>query len=156
MAYENTSVAVPKSQEGIRRIILGNGGSAVAFISQPPFEGFEAQVVIDGKTYRVRITAQCKPTEKKARAHWYRRSLRPPKDLQEAQVRRIWRVLFYHLKGVYEAANTGVMEFRELMLPYIVVKDNRTIAEHLLPKLDAAVTGNPARLLMAGNPEEPR
>ena len=153
MAYEHTAVAVTKSQEGIRRIILGNGGTAVAFISQPPFEGFEAQVAIDAKTYRIRITAQCKPITKKPRAHYYRGSWREPKDAQEAQTRRIWRVLFYHLKGVCEAASTGVMEFRELMLPYIVTKDNRTIAEHLLPKLDAAVAGNPARLLMAGNPE---
>lgn len=151
MSYENTSVPVPRSQEGIRNLILSNGGTAVAFISQPPFEGFEAQVVIDAKTYRVRITAECKPVIAKRRRRSWRGSA--PKDPQQAATRRVWRVLFYHLKSVYEAANTGVMEFRELMLPYIVTSDNRTIAERILPKLDAAIAGNPARLLMAGNPE---
>lgn len=150
MAYENTSVMVSKSQDGIRKLILSNGGSAVAFISQPPFEGFEAQVLIDAKTYHIRIKAECKPAEKKRRRRW----AAAPKDPLDVESRRVWRVLFYHLKAVYEASRTGVMEFRELMLPYIVTKDNRTIAERILPTLDAALAGNPARLLTAGNPKQ--
>jgi len=65
----------------------------------------------------------------------------------EEEARRVWRVLFYHLKSVYEAANSGVMEFRELMLPYIVTHDGHTVAEHILPKLAGAIAGNPSRLL---------
>ena len=49
MAYENTLVAVSKSQEAIRKLILSNGGSAIGFLSQPPMEGFQAHVAIDGK-----------------------------------------------------------------------------------------------------------
>jgi hypothetical protein len=40
------------------------------------------------------------------------------------------------------------MEFRELMLPFIVLpRDGRTIAEHILPRLAAALAGDPLHLL---------
>jgi hypothetical protein len=137
---------VSKSQDYIRKLILGNGGTAVAFISQPPKEGFEAQVVIEGKTYRIRIVAECVPKERKRRRS-YRYGNKTSRDPMEEEARRVWRVLFYHLKSVYEAANSGVMEFRELMLPYIVTHDGHTVAEHILPKLAGAIAGNPSRLL---------
>ncbi len=155
MAYENTAVPVARSQEGIRKLIMSRQGSKVAFISDPPTEGFEAVVVIDGQPYRIRIMGVCQsPPDTKARRH-FRYGVIGEKpttdkfkaDFCESEMRRIWRVLFYHLKSVFEAADSGVMEFRELMLPYIVTGDNRTIAEHLIPKLAAAVAGNPARLL---------
>jgi hypothetical protein len=146
MAYETTMVAVSKSQEAIRKLILGNAGTGVAFVSQPPHEGFEAQVLIDGKTYRIRVTAECKPlVTKRKRRRW---SSVPAKDPIESEQRRVWRVLFYHLKGVYEASKSGVMEFREMMLPYIVTADNRTIGERVLPHLERAISGNPERLLL--------
>jgi hypothetical protein len=54
-----------------------------------------------------------------------------------------------HLKDIFEASNSGVMEFRELILPYIVTKDGKTVAQHILPKLDSAINGNPERMLPA-------
>jgi len=149
MAYEKTAVNVAKSQDQIRKLVLTNNGTGVAFVSQPPQEGFEAMVPIDGKTYNVRISATVKASNSKATGRYYRGVWRPAVDKADAEARRIWRVLFYHMKSVYEATNSGVMEFRELMLPYIVTKDNRTVAEHILPKLDLAIAGRPERMLPA-------
>lgn len=132
MAYEQTQVAVPKSQDKIRQMLLRHKGGSVAFISDPPLEGFQALVPIDGKTYSVKIMARC-------------RDKRDP----EQEARRIWRVLYHHVKSIFEAADSGVMEFRELMLPYIMAHDGKTIAEHILPKLDAALAGKPERMLPA-------
>ena len=72
--------------------------------------------------------------------------VRDEKD-SEQEARRIWRVLYHHMKSIFEAADSGVMEFRELMLPYIMTNDGKTVAEHILPKLDAALAGRPDRLL---------
>lgn len=130
MAYENTQVAVPKSQDKIRQLILRNKGTGIAFISQPPMEGFQAMMQIDGKIYTIRISA----------------TLKEKRD-PEKECRRIWRVLFHHLKDIFEASNSGVMEFRELILPYIVTHDGQTVAQHILPKLDLAIGGNPAQML---------
>lgn len=129
MAYEDTSVPVSRSQERIKMLILKNGGTGVAFVTHPPMEGFEAVIPIDGCTYTVRIRATV-----------------AGKDAEQEQ-RRIWRVLYYHMKDIFEASTSGVMELREMILPYIVTRDGQTIAEHILPKLDKAIEGNPERLL---------
>lgn len=132
MAYEGTEVPVVKSQDKIRQMLIKHGGGRVAFISDPPLEGFQAVVQIDGKPYSIKIMAH----------------LRAKRD-PEAECRRIWRVLYHHMKGIFEAADSGVMEFREMMLPYIIASDGRTVGEHILPKLDAALAGRPDRLLPA-------
>jgi len=141
MAYEHTEVAVVKSHDGIRKLIMAHKGFGVAFISErdpegklPSREGFHAKVMIQGKPYEVRITANLKANRYGV----------------EQEERRVWRVLFHHLKSVFEAADTGVMEFRELMMPYIVMPDGGTIAEHILPQLDAKLAGRADRLLSAG------
>jgi hypothetical protein len=143
MAYEKTDVAVSKSQDQLRKLIMGHKGFAFAAISQRPngvtqeisTEGFEAQVLIDGKPFQIRVIANLKRPNKyateKQKAHFL--------DQEE---RRIWRVLYYHMKSVFEAADTGVMEFRELMLPYVVTGSGRTVAEILVPRLDAIVSSS--------------
>ena len=132
MAYEGTAVPVSRSQEKIKQMILENKGTGVAFVCEPPMEGFQAAMPIDGKTYTIRIQAFIKEA-------------RDP----DQETRRIWRVLYHHIKDIFEASNSGVMEFRELILPYIVTNDGQTIAQHILPKLDQAIAGRPERMLPA-------
>jgi hypothetical protein len=133
MAYEATVVPVVKSQQKLRELLLRNKGGRVAFISDPPVEGFQAVVPIDGKEYTIKIMATCKS--------------KCSQQGTEQEERRVWRVLFHHMKGIFEASRSGVMEFREMMLPYIVTNDGLTVAEHILPKLDAALASRPERLL---------
>ena len=137
MAYEGTRVPVSQTQGEIRRLVLKNGGTGIAFFTQtePHREGFEALVPVDGVTYQVRIIAKLKE--------------RNSQKAREQEERRVWRVLYFHLKAVYEAAATGVLEFRELVLPYIVTHGNQTIAQRILPQLDKVVNSN-VRLLPAG------
>lgn len=154
MAYETTEVPVSRSQEGIRKLIMGRKGGKVAFITDPPQEGFTAIVEIDSLPYQIRLLGICREAPEQKMRTWKGRNVgtkdttdKYRQQYREAEERRIWRVLYYHLKGVFEAADSGVMEFRELMLPYIVTKSGKTIAEQLLPKLNEAIQQNPARLL---------
>jgi hypothetical protein len=136
LAYDETRVPVAQSQEELKRLLLKNGASGMAFVSQPPMEGFQVQVLIEGKTYTIRV--QCLARKMKN------------DEQQRQEERRIWRVLFFHMKAIFEAANSGLMEFRELILPYIVTRSGMTIAEHILPQLESAVQSNPERLLPSG------
>lgn len=133
MAYEATEVPVARSQQKLRELLLRNGATGIAIVSQPPQEGFQAMVKIDAATYTIRISAVCKPKSSQAAT--------------EQEERRVWRVLFHHLKGIFEASQSGVMEFKEMVMPYIVTKDGRTIAEILIPQLDKAIQANPERML---------
>lgn len=147
MSYESTSVPVSRSQEQLKKLVLNRGGGGIAFVSQPPHEGFEAQIPIEGKIYRIRITAEVKAEPKSA--HRYRGNYIPATDGVEAAERKVWRVIFWHLKSIYDTAETGVMEFREMILPYIVTADGKTVAQHIVPKLASAISGRPDRLLPA-------
>lgn len=136
MSYETTEVPVVNSQQKLRELLLRNGATGIAIVSQPPQEGFQAMVKIEGQMYTFRISANCKP-----KSH---------QSAVEQEERRVWRVLFHHLKAIFEASSSGVQELRQMILPYIVTNDGRTIAEILLPQLDKAVQYNPARLLPSG------
>lgn len=87
MAYESTAVSVDKSQAGIRKLIMARKGSKIAFISDPPREGFQAEVQIDSLPYTIRIFGEVKRINtgrtEKQRDVWL-----------DQEHRRIWRVLF--------------------------------------------------------------
>lgn len=139
MAYETTEVPVIKSQLKIREMIMKHGGFGIAFISERDpqgkvhsSEGFHAKVLIDKRPYAVKVMAKVKPA----------------RDIEQEE-RRIWRVLFHHMKSVFESADSGVMEFRELMLPYMVNSTGQTIAEMILPRIDQSLDAS--RILTEGD-----
>ena len=140
MAYEGTEVAVTKSQEQIRRMIMAHRGNKIAFISEPPREAFAAVVNLDGAAYQIKISAKLRKA-KGVLTEAQRQKF------EDGETRRIWRVLYHHMKSIFEAADTGVMDFREMILPYVVTKDGRTVGEILLPKLHEAIETNPSSLL---------
>jgi hypothetical protein len=132
MAYENTEVAVAKSQDGIRKMVYGHKGTGINFMSRPPREGFEALVTMQEQAYHIRIMATCK------------------KVGNEQEDRRVWRVLYWHLKAMFEAADSGVIAVEDIIMPYIVTPDGRTIAEHVAPKLAEMRNLTHEKLLTAG------
>lgn len=136
MAYEGTEVPAARSQESIRKLIYAHKGTGVMFISQRPKEGFEALVTLHGEPYQIRVMAACAPK-------------RDNKGLEQEE-RRVWRVLFHHLKAMFEAADSGVIDMRDVILPYIVTPDNRTLSEHILLRMKEIQT-HPGRLLNGGS-----
>ena len=149
MAYEGTDVPVSRSQDGLRGLIYRHGGTGVMLISQPPREGFEAFVTLSDKPYHVRFIATCKEPPARNKAG-YKFTSKQTEDWKNREERRVWRVLYYHLKSVFEAADSGVLDFRELIMPYLVTPDGRTLAEHVLPKLDLVIAANADKLLTSG------
>ena len=163
MAYQNTEVPVARSQEGIRRLLRDHGGFSFAAVSQDDptgehggIEGFEAQIMLDAQPYRIRVLANVpKCPERSNRVYRGSAGLtaKQKNDFRERAEKRIWRVLFYHIKAMFEAADAGVLEFRELMLPYLVIpKTNRTIGKELLTgSIQQMLVATPQRLLGAGS-----
>lgn len=133
MAYDTTRVPISVSQSAIRKLIYSHKGTGVSFVSQPPKEGFEALVTLNEIAYHIRIMAIVKKA--------------PDREREE---RRVWRVLFYHLKAMFEAADSGVIAVEDIIMPYVVTPDGRTISEHVKPKLAEMRNLTHDRLLTAG------
>ena len=133
MSYEKTKVPLMQSQGEIRRLVYSHKGTGVSFMSRPPKEGFEALVTMGDQAYHIRVMA----TMKKG-------------NDRESEERRVWRVLYWHLKAMFEAADSGVIAIEDIIMPYIVTPDGRTIAEHVAPKLAEMRELTHDKLLTAG------
>ncbi len=134
MSYEDTKVPIAQSQHGIRELVYRHEGTGVSFVSRPPREGFEALVTMSKQAYHIRVMAICK-TIGDYTTQGKKRSLGAMNDLREAEIRRVWRVLYYHLKAMFEAADSGVIAVEDIIMPYVVTPDGRTIGEHIGPRL---------------------
>jgi len=149
MAYEETDVAVSRSQEQVRRLIYMHRGTGLMLISQAPREGFEAMVDLEGAAYQIRVMATCRKVESFDRQG---RSRTPKiiEGMREREERRVWRVLYYHLKAMFEAADSGVIDIRDVIMPYVVLRDGMTLSDHIKPRMSQLMTTDPARLLGVG------
>ena len=127
MAYEYTAVSIDKSQGAIRKLMAAHGAINITFASgsDPRMEGFQATVTLDSKPYAIRIAVlvQNKENEK----------------LQDKENRRVWRVLYHHLKGAFVAADEGVIDIRELLLSFLVTKDGRTVGQRVLKDMSKLI-----------------
>jgi hypothetical protein len=147
MAYETTEVAVSKSQDAIRKLIYAHTGTGLMLISRPPNEGFEAFIEIEKMPYHVRIMAVCK--DQRYDRNRYLRSAQNLGKAVEQENRRVWRVLYWHLKAIFEAADSGVIDIRNVIMPYVVLRDGLTLSDHIRPKMDELMKVDPSRLLGA-------
>ena len=133
LSYDETRVPISQSQMEIRRMIYAHKGTGMNFMSQPPREGFEALVTMGEQGYHIRVMATCRKVSNR--------------DQEE---RRVWRVLHWHLKAMFEAADSGVIAVEDIIMPYIVTPDGRTISEHIKPKLAELRNLTGDKLLTAG------
>jgi hypothetical protein len=145
MAYESTDVSVSKSQAGIRKMIYSHKGTGLNLVSQPPREGFEAMVEIEKLSYHVRIMATCKDVTRDRNG--YIRPVSAYANAKEQEERRVWRVLYWHLKAMFEAADSGVIDIRDVIMPYVVMRDGKTLSDHVRPVMAEMMTMDVSRLL---------
>lgn len=149
MAYESTGVGVSKSQESIRHMIYAHNGTGVSVISRRPAEGFEALVTIKDMPYHIRVMATCKAIPER-NSYGQRRPQGQLEQARAAEERRVWRVLYWHLKAMFEAADSGVIDIRDVIMPYVVMRDGRTLADIIKPQMADMMTVDPTKLLTAG------
>jgi hypothetical protein len=107
--------------------MMAHGASNIAFASSidPRMEGFQATVILDGKPYGMRVAVPIKEKQNE--------------EIQDQENRRVWRVLYHHMKAVFEAADSGVIDIRELLLPFLVTTDGRTMGQRILQDLPKAI-----------------
>jgi hypothetical protein len=132
MAYEDTSVSVAQSQGAISKLLEKHRVHSQSIsTSRHPVrtEGvtFQLDDPLTKRAYLIKIVAH-------------------PTNDSEQETRRIWRVLFYHIKTMFESLNSKVMTFEQVFLPFVVTTSGKTVAEEMHPKF--AELGAPLPQLM--------
>ena len=148
MAYETTEVAVSKSQDAIRKMIYRHKGTGLMLISRPPHEGFEAFIDIEQVPYHVRVMAKCKDVSHDRNR--FKRTGGPLERAWDQENRRVWRVLYWHLKAMFEAADSGVIDLRDVVMPYVVMRDGNTLSDMVRPRMGELMKMDSSRILGAG------
>lgn len=142
-----TNVSVEKSRAEIESIVRKYGATEFAsgWSAGRAMIGFE----MNHRQIRFQLTLPSK-TEKRFTQH-PRYSYRTRTEAQalvhwEQACRQLWRALALAVKAKLEAVECGISEFDQEFMANIVMPDGQTIGEHLLPRLEAALSGGPPLL----------
>ena len=134
---EKTQVSPEKSQEQIRAtlrrygadrfgVMEGDGQAAVMF----SIEGKSVRMVVDLPDWQ-----DFRFTEKRRQ----RRTDKQTKEMHDQAIRQRWRALLLSIKAKLEAVEAGISTIETEFLPFMVMPDGQTVADHVLPRLDAAI-----------------
>lgn len=138
MAYaEGTTTTPERSQMEIAAAVRKYGASSFA----TGWDGPRALVTFVAHERQIRFILDL-PTD------WREFILTPAKQQRtesgakkalESEIRRRWRALLLAIKAKFEVVETGISTFETEFMPHTVMPDGRTVAEHILPRVEQAI-----------------
>jgi hypothetical protein len=135
---ENTSVPVYRSQEEIRHLLTRHGAEGFVLGDMPG----KSLVAFEMRSRRLRFIVPM-PLLNKSRTN--------QKEVEKEQRRR-WRALVLVLKAKLEAVASEIVFFDTEFLAYIVVENNMTVGDRIVPTIDQVLqTGKLPPLLGDGS-----
>lgn len=149
-AYATTTVAVSKTQDDIRKLLVRYGakGMQLTEIFDPPSLNLRFQVIVEHKehTALAMVSMEIPTGEEEAR-----------NDREAEQYRRqAARALFYYLKAQLEAVDFGLVKLEEAFLAHFEIADKTgritTIGRFVLPEFVAQQARTVPQLLPGGKP----
>jgi hypothetical protein len=146
---EDTSVATDKSIGEIRSTLRRYGATNMMH-----FEGrTQAAIVLDMKDRRVMFRVAMPDIKNKEfqltpTGRWSRTE-KQAFDAWEQACRARWRSLALVIKAKLEAVACGITEFETEFMGNIVMPDDRTVAEHIRPRIAEAYAAGEMRPLLA-------
>lgn len=145
---ETTEVSAEKSRGEIERTVNRYGATGFMY----GWEDNKAMVQFTMNAKRIRFVIQM-PNKADFRLTPEKRLQRTPEQAftaWEQATRQRWRALALCVKAKLEAVESKISTFESEFMAHIVMPDNRTVAEHVLPKIEEAyLTGQMPRLLPA-------
>lgn len=143
---EGTSVTAEKSRAELEALLAKHGASEFALRTRAEFA--EVAYHIHGRAVRHRVERPAL----KVRSYATQREKEAAANASEAEWRRRWRALLLLVKAKLELIASGQSTFEREFLADILLPNNQTVHEALLPKLEAAYRdGGPLLLLGAGD-----
>ena len=130
MPYEATPVGVVKTKEQIERLLRGQQVVAIRFTSFPAYALLEFTRKVESGgliPYRVQLVPRSSSGNSAA-------------GVDRAE-RQVWRVCYWWLKAKFEAIDFGLVEFEQVMLPYMLVQGAEGKAEPMAKVFFAHLAG---------------
>lgn len=151
MSYaQSTHVPVERSRAEIEKILKRHGASQ--FLSGWNDRHATVSFVANNKIVRFKLPfpdPEAKSiTHRKTRSGFSPRKEQAKKQIFEQEIRRRWRALSLVIKAKLEAIESEVSTFETEFMPHFVMPDDKTIAEHVLPRLEAIYRDGKARTLL--------
>jgi hypothetical protein len=149
MSYaSNTNVSEDRSRQEIERLLMKYGADEFGYLTRRE----QAMIGFVYRGLRFEMSIPLPNREDKQFCQTPTRGTRRTetaamKEYQQ-EVRRRWRSLCLAVKAKLVAVEDGVMQFEAEFMPYLVLGDGRTMHEHMLPRIEAAIqSGQPLKLL---------
>lgn len=77
-----------------------------------------------------------------------RRSVASCEAAFQSEHRRRWRALALSVKAKLEMVSSGIVDFEDEFLAYVVMPDGKTVAEHVRPGIEQAYQGGGPKALL--------
>jgi len=148
-----TSVPAKVTKAEIEALLEDRGATAIGTLSQ----GQHVAILFELNERRVKLTLAL-PAESDFRftpGRGIERSAAQRRAAYEAEVRRLWRALLLVLKAKFAAIDDGISSFDREFMPDIVLPNDQTVGQWLLPQVERAYQSltMPPFLLEARNPD---
>lgn len=121
---EGTTVKVENSVAELRRVVLRYGGHSLTLMEDDDTPAVAVLFRISERWVRFGQALPPPPRKPEGRSR------------RDAEIRRRWRVLILKVKTRLEEFAGGESTFEETLLPFVVLPDNRTVAEALGPQVE--------------------
>lgn len=146
----DTSVPVAKSQAEINATVVRYGADAFSFAQERTEKGEKAMVSFRIHDRLVRFLVVLPDRKDYETTETGRdRSMEAARKAWEQACRQRWRALSLAVKAKLEVVESGIATFEEEFLPYLVLPDGSTVAQHALPAVRKAYdSGNMPKALL--------
>jgi len=138
MGYaQGTAVSEDRSRQEIERTLMHYGAEQFVYgwTDKPP--GAVIGFRMAGRMIRFRLTLPTAEDVDRTPTGRRRRGVAAQKAVGDERRRR-WRALLLVIKAKLEAVQSGISTFDEEFLAFILLPNNQTAAEFLVPQIEAA------------------
>ncbi|MFP4145886.1 MAG: hypothetical protein ACLFV3_12175 [Phycisphaeraceae bacterium] len=145
-----TNVSVERSQQEVKELLRRYGASKFGLMEDD--DQAAVMFVASGLTVRIVVPLPSIEDEEIALTDAGReRSPSATRTAYEKEVRRRWRALILAIKAKLEAVESGISTIEQEFMPFVVMPDGRSFADHALPQIRRAVESG--QMPMLGLPE---
>jgi hypothetical protein len=146
---EKTDVSCEKSQAEIRAIIGRYGATRYATLDEPG----RAAIMFEVENRRIRFTLplpDVADSEFDYDGRGSRRSIDARHRVWEQACRQRWRALALAIKAKLEAVESGIAEFEQEFMAYVVLPNGQTVGEFVGPQIESSYSSQAMPKMLPG------